>query len=64
MDSADATLRARVEEHSAKFNVFLDVPLEIEDVGLRRSIVEQSDFLSALETHHILNEVSAGTLPY
>jgi hypothetical protein len=43
--------------------VFPDVPLEIEDVGLRRLIVAQSDFLSALNTHHILNQVSAGTLP-
>jgi DNA-binding transcriptional LysR family regulator len=58
----DTTLRARIDEHFAGFNVILDVPLEIEDVALRRSIVTQSDFVSAFQTHHVFNEVRTGTL--
>jgi DNA-binding transcriptional LysR family regulator len=58
----DTTLRARIDEHFAKFDVILDVPLEIEDVALRRSIVAQSDLVSAFQTHHVFNEVRSGTL--
>jgi LysR family pca operon transcriptional activator len=43
----DTTLRARIDEHFARFDVILDAPLEIEDVALRRSIVAQSGFVSA-----------------
>jgi len=42
--------------------VILDVPLEIEDVALRRSIVAQSNFVSAFQTHHVFNELRNGTL--
>ena len=58
----DTTLRARIDEHFARFDVMLDVPLEIEDVALRRSIVAQSDFVSAFQNHHVFNEVRSGTL--
>jgi DNA-binding transcriptional LysR family regulator len=58
----DTTLRARIDEHFARFDVILDVPLEIEDVALRRSIVAQSDFVSAFQNHHVFNEVRSGTL--
>jgi hypothetical protein len=56
------TLRARIDEHFARFDVILDVPLEIEDVALRRSIVAQSDFVSAFQNHHVFNELRSGTL--
>jgi DNA-binding transcriptional LysR family regulator len=58
----DTTLRARIDEHFARFDVILDVPLEIEDVALRRSIVAQSDLVSAFQTHHVFNELRSGTL--
>jgi DNA-binding transcriptional LysR family regulator len=60
----DTTLRARIDEHFARFDVILDFPLEIEDVALRRSIVAQSDFVSAFQNHHVFNEVRSGTLCY
>ena len=58
----DTTLRARIDEHFARFDVILDVPLEVEDVALQRSIVAQSNFVSAFQTHHVFNELRNGTL--
>jgi DNA-binding transcriptional LysR family regulator len=58
----DTSLRARIDEHFARFDVILDIPLEIEDVALRRSIVAQSDFVSAFQNHHVFNEVRTGML--
>jgi len=58
----DTTPRARIDAHFAQAGVILDVPLETEDVSLRRSIVVQSQFVSAFQTHHVFNEVRAGTL--
>lgn len=58
----DTTLRAWIDDHFAKFNIVLDIPLEIEDVGLRRSIVAQSNLVSAFQTHHVFNEVRNRTL--
>jgi len=58
----DTTLRVRIDEHFARFDVILDVPLEIEDVALRRSLVAQSNFVSAFQTHHVFNELRNGTL--
>jgi DNA-binding transcriptional LysR family regulator len=62
LGSRDTTLRSWIDDHFAQFGIALDVPLEIEDVGLRRSIVVQSNFVSAFQTHHVFNEVRNGTL--
>jgi len=56
------THRARIDEHFAREGVFLDVPVETDDVSLRRSIVAQSDLISAFQSYHVYNEVKAGLL--
>jgi molybdate transport repressor ModE-like protein len=58
----DTTLRAKIDEHFARAGIFLDVPMEIEDVSLRRSLVAQSNFVSAFQNHHVFNELRNGTL--
>ncbi len=56
------TLRTRIDEHFMRAGLVLDVPIETEDVNLRRSIVAQSDLISAFPSHHVFNEVRTGTL--
>lgn len=62
LGGCDTTLRVQIDEHFAAFDVVLNVPLEIEDVALRRSIVMHSDFVSAFQTHHVFNELRTGKL--
>jgi DNA-binding transcriptional LysR family regulator len=58
----DTTLRAGIDRHFAQFGFALDIPLEIEDISLRRSIVMQSNFVSAFQGYHVFNELRSGAL--
>jgi DNA-binding transcriptional LysR family regulator len=58
----DTTLRAQIDEHFARLGIILDVLMEVEDVALRRSIVAQSELVSAFHVHHVFNEIRFGTL--
>ena len=55
-------LRTRIDDHFLRSGTVLDVPIETEDVNLRRSIVTQSDLISAFPSHHVFNEVRTGAL--
>jgi DNA-binding transcriptional LysR family regulator len=56
-------VRTRIEDLFASLGA--PPPLsgvEIDDVALRRSMVVQSGFVSAFQSHHVFNEVSAGLI--
>lgn len=55
-------MRARVDELFLRQRQELRVSLEVEDVLVRRVLVKESDLLSAFQVHHVLSEVSAGTM--
>ncbi|HMN70450.1 MAG TPA: LysR family transcriptional regulator [Rhodoblastus sp.] len=56
------TLRTQIESHFAQRDLALDVLVETEDVNVRRSLVAQSDLVSAFQTHHVFNELRTGAL--
>ena len=54
-------VRTRIEELFASLGAAPpEIGLEVDDVALRRSMVVNSPFISAFQSHHVFNEVTAG----
>lgn len=55
-------MRGRVADLFAEHDMELRVSLEVEDVLVRRVLVQESDLVSAFQVHHVHAEVSSGRM--